>query len=183
MIETKYIDITNISTQDDLYAALVKAIEPILEEEREIREKLEDEFKEFQAPFVEAFNAATVKEQEVAKKRLNPAKLTLETSLETIKKKFLAQMEKESKKYDREKARVEKWFKANTVEAEAVFQEAVAERRAEFEANLATLGESANQRIQPINEEYNILAEAMDRHVESTVSSEELVENTQEMVS
>ena len=47
MIETKYIDITNISTQDDLYAALVRAIEPILEEEREIREKLEDEFKEY----------------------------------------------------------------------------------------------------------------------------------------
>jgi hypothetical protein len=163
MIDTQYIDITNISTQDDLYAALVQAIEPILEEEREIREKLEDEFKEFQAPFVQAFNAATVKEQEQAKKRLNPARLTLETSLETIKKKFLAQMEKESKKYDREKARVEKWFKANTVEAEAVFQEAVAERRAEFEADLATLGESANQRIQPINQEYNMLAEEMDR--------------------
>jgi hypothetical protein len=175
MIDTQYIDITNISTQDDLYAALVQAIEPILEEEREQREQLEEEFKEFQAPFVQAFNAATVHEQEQAKKRLNPARLTLETSLETIKKKFLAQMEKESKKYDREKARVEKWFKANTVEAEAEFQQAVAQRREQFEAHLAALGEQANQRIQPINDEYNQLAEAMDqaallKHAEATIN-------------
>jgi hypothetical protein len=163
MIETKYIDITNISTQDDLYAALVRAIEPILEEEREQRERLEDEFREFQEPFVQAFNAVTVKEQEVAKKRLNPARLTLETSLDSIKKKFLAQMERESKKYDRERARVEKWFKDMTVEAEAEFQQAVALRREQFEADLAALGEHANQRIQPINQEYNQLAEAMDQ--------------------
>lgn len=169
MIETKYLDITNITGQDDLYKELIKAIDPILEEEQKGRKELEKEFLEFQKPFVDKFNKDTQVWQEQAHAKLNPHKEQLNKMLEQIRDDANKKMQEQMDIYEKAKTEVEAWFKNETAEYEKQYNEQVNNRKKQFEEDLQKLADIANAAIKPINEEYERVAKSIEESQKKTV--------------
>jgi hypothetical protein len=73
----------------------------------------------------------------------------------------------EVKKYEKKQNAVEAWYKEVTKDAQAAFDAAIADERKVFEAKISELGEIANEKIKPINEEYQMIATMFDEQEQS----------------
>lgn len=163
-METKYIDITNIATPEDLYKVMVEKVQPIVDEETLKREKIVAEYNEFCKPFMEQFNIETAAEQEEAKKYLEKPKADMDKAIAAIKRKAEEAVDKEVKKYIRHQTRAQNRFENKTTAATEKYNAAIAEMKAKVEAELDAIGKDVTARIEPINAEYRVLAEMMEQN-------------------
>ncbi len=164
---TNYLDITNVTSQEDLYKVLVDTIQPILDEERAAREPLEKAFLEFCEGPQAVYDKATEAERSAAKAKVAPERAKLDKKVLQIRARFNALIDKEVLAYEKKQKAVEEWFNTQTKEAQKAFDKAVSDERALFERKIAALGEIANEKIKPINEEYQELAKKFDEQEQS----------------
>lgn len=158
----KYLKAEDIATQDDLYQALIRAVEPILAVEKSKREPLEAQYAEDIKPFADEYEDATADKQAHAIALLKPHKLAMDTELEVLKKRYNKLIDKTVKKYEREQKKVQAWYNSVTANAQAKFDEQVGPLKAELEEKTKALFDEAQEQIKPINEEYRLHAEALE---------------------
>lgn len=166
-METKYLNITNITSQDDLYTLLVDTIQPILDEEQAARAPLEKAFLEFCEGPQAVYDKATEAERNAAKAKIQPEREKLDKKVMQIRARFNALIDKEVLAYEKKQKAVEALYKEVTKDAHAAFDAAIADERKVFEAKVSELGEIANEKIKPINEEYQMIATMFDEREQS----------------
>ena len=192
-MNTTYLNIENVATQEDLYQSLVNAIEPLLNEEKFRRTPLEKAFEEKIQPALTEYTNSTLSAQNTAQKRLAPKKAKLDKEIEALKARMMKIVDKKVSEYDKHKAIVQTWFDDATKPALAKYEATIAADKAQLDADLQVIVAEVAEKIKPINEEYQRLAKEMDLEVPVTpydgppetreIPDEEYVALSQELMS
>ena len=157
-----YLNIDNVATQDDLYKALVDAVEPILAAEKDKRIAALEAYSQSISAAKEIYEQKTTVAREGAEAALTPLTTQFKADCEKVMAQAKKKIEALEKVFQTRKKMLEERYDADTVDEQAEFEEFAAPFKEQLEAQLKEYAAEAEAAIEPINEEYKQLAAAMD---------------------
>lgn len=164
-MKTKYLDITNVVTQDDLYQVLVDTIQPIINVQQEEQKALDEEYTQQISEFTEKYTLAVKDDETVAVEKLKPHREKLDNRIKEIQARFSRLIDKETAKYEVIRKQIQEEFDNNTIGPKTIYDEDVKPFKKVYDSKTKASIDAAQEKIKPINEEYREIAKMLEERL------------------
>jgi hypothetical protein len=134
-----------------------------MDSEQVERDKLTAKYEDDTSVEREAYELATLPAHQKAEALLAPIKAQCDSDVKEIIARTKRIIDKRVAKFSKEQDAIQKAYDASTKVERQAYDEKTAQKRAAYEETVQKVGETTQNLIKPINEEYRALAEQLDK--------------------